>query len=274
MPGKLNRRPVPPSATFIAVAGPDDVSSPVAGSALTPRADSRIQLVITSRDDGCTRLGRSLTRYGRYSALLRQEGVFVGHGVPHFWCHADGAKGPDQLRSSRVARGVPPSARSFDASVQLARRTRGSVKAPAALVKALQASAYTVVRRTREIGIRIALGATSGQILALILRRGMALILPGVGTGIIGSLALRKVIYPTLTTIIVASSNGSRVPRILGEHGLDARERDRRRRRRRRAGSPAAPRRTSPPLRSRPRRSRRCRRRASRRRASWTRASA
>jgi putative ABC transport system permease protein len=54
-------------------------------------------------------------------------------------------------------------------------------------------SAYAVVRRTREIGIRMTVGATSGQILALILRQGMVLILTGVGIGVSGSLALTRV---------------------------------------------------------------------------------
>jgi predicted permease len=53
--------------------------------------------------------------------------------------------------------------------------------------------AYAVVRRTREIGIRLAVGATPGQILALILRYGLMLILPGIAIGIAGSLALAKV---------------------------------------------------------------------------------
>ena len=55
-------------------------------------------------------------------------------------------------------------------------------------------SAYAVVRRTREIGIRLAVGATPGQIVALVLRHGMVLILIGVGIGVAGSLALTKVI--------------------------------------------------------------------------------
>jgi putative ABC transport system permease protein len=53
--------------------------------------------------------------------------------------------------------------------------------------------AYAVVRRTREIGIRLAVGARPGQILALILRYGLMLILPGIAIGIAGSLALAKV---------------------------------------------------------------------------------
>jgi putative ABC transport system permease protein len=55
-------------------------------------------------------------------------------------------------------------------------------------------SAYAVVRRTQEVGIRLALGATSGQILVLVLRRGMLLILLGGGMGVAGTLALRKII--------------------------------------------------------------------------------
>ena len=55
-------------------------------------------------------------------------------------------------------------------------------------------SAYAVVRRRREIGIRLAIGATPGQIVALILRHGMVLILIGVGIGVAGSLALTKTI--------------------------------------------------------------------------------
>ena len=47
-------------------------------------------------------------------------------------------------------------------------------------------SAYAVARRTREIGIRLAVGASSGQILTLIVRHGMGLILLGVGLGVAG----------------------------------------------------------------------------------------
>jgi hypothetical protein len=55
-------------------------------------------------------------------------------------------------------------------------------------------SAYAVVRRTQEIGIRLALGATSRQILVLILRLGMALTVIGVAIGMAASLGLTKVI--------------------------------------------------------------------------------
>jgi putative ABC transport system permease protein len=51
---------------------------------------------------------------------------------------------------------------------------------------------YAVVRRTQEMGIRVALGATVGQIVALALRNGMMLTLVGVGAGVAGSLVLTK----------------------------------------------------------------------------------
>jgi predicted permease len=55
-------------------------------------------------------------------------------------------------------------------------------------------SAYAVVRRTQELGIRLALGATSRQILVMVVRQGMLLNLVGVVIGVAGSLALTKVI--------------------------------------------------------------------------------
>jgi hypothetical protein len=55
-------------------------------------------------------------------------------------------------------------------------------------------SAYAVVRRTREIGIRLAVGATPGQLLTHLVRHGMILILIGAGAAVGGSLALTAVI--------------------------------------------------------------------------------
>lgn len=50
--------------------------------------------------------------------------------------------------------------------------------------------AYSVSQRTREIAIRIALGANRGDILKLIIRQGMTLTLSGVALGLMGAYGL------------------------------------------------------------------------------------
>jgi putative ABC transport system permease protein len=51
-----------------------------------------------------------------------------------------------------------------------------------------------VSRRTREIGIRMALGANSGDTLQMILREGLVVTLIGAGTGLLLSVALGRVL--------------------------------------------------------------------------------
>jgi ABC-type antimicrobial peptide transport system permease subunit len=54
--------------------------------------------------------------------------------------------------------------------------------------------AYTVSQRTREIGLRMALGAPRQQVLRLIMREGMTVGAIGIGVGVAGALALSRVL--------------------------------------------------------------------------------
>jgi len=57
---------------------------------------------------------------------------------------------------------------------------------------------YSVAQRTRELGIRIALGAQRSDVLRLILRQGMAVVAAGVIFGVAASLGLTRLIASLL----------------------------------------------------------------------------
>ena len=54
--------------------------------------------------------------------------------------------------------------------------------------------AYAVAQRTREIGVRMAMGAQSADVLWMVLGRGLALTAAGIVTGLIFSAALMRLL--------------------------------------------------------------------------------
>jgi len=84
-----------------------------------------------------------------------------------------------------------------------------------ALVGIYGVVAFSVAQRTHEIGVRLALGASPGQILRLVLGEGMKLCVAGIVTGLGIVLAFQKVIlsvlfgvkvFDTLTLVIASSA--------------------------------------------------------------------
>ena len=58
--------------------------------------------------------------------------------------------------------------------------------------------AYSVARRTREFGVRMALGAEVADVLRLVLRQGLVIVAVGVAVGILGSFALTRIMATLL----------------------------------------------------------------------------
>jgi putative ABC transport system permease protein len=61
--------------------------------------------------------------------------------------------------------------------------------------------ALSVSQRTNEIGIRMALGATSGRVMAMVMRQGMTMVIAGLGLGVVGALALTRLMTSLLFSV-------------------------------------------------------------------------
>ena len=74
----------------------------------------------------------------------------------------------------------------------------GSMALALGLVGIYGVLAYVVAQRAREIGIRMALGAKSGQVRTMFLRQGLALSAAGLGVGVVAALALTRLMSSLL----------------------------------------------------------------------------
>jgi len=61
---------------------------------------------------------------------------------------------------------------------------------------------YTVAQQTRELGIRLALGAETRSVLRLVLGKGLVLAGLGVGLGVAGAFALGKLLTSQLVQVM------------------------------------------------------------------------
>ena len=66
--------------------------------------------------------------------------------------------------------------------------------------------AYAVTQRTREIAIRLALGATGGEVVTMVLRGGLRLVGAGVVIGAVAALALSRTLASLLFGVSAADA--------------------------------------------------------------------
>ncbi len=81
----------------------------------------------------------------------------------------------------------------------------------------------SVARRTQEMGVRIALGASRRDILALVMRQGMVPLMIGLATGLLGSMAVHRILESVLVQVptndvatLLVSAGALTIASILG----------------------------------------------------------
>jgi putative ABC transport system permease protein len=121
----------------------------------------------------------------------RHAGIALAEALPHAMRAVD----PLQPFSRIVPMGML-----IDRSLTAQRFHMRLMGASAFLAVALAAAglfgviSFTVAQRTHEMGVRLALGATAGQLIGTIVRQGMVLATIGVAIGVAGALALARML--------------------------------------------------------------------------------
>ena len=83
---------------------------------------------------------------------------------------------------------------------------------------------YTVNQRTHELGLRAALGASSWNLLQLVVQHGLGLTALGLGIGVAGSLALTHLLKSLLFEVSPSRSDFSDVSRRPARAGRGGRQ--------------------------------------------------
>jgi putative ABC transport system permease protein len=139
------------------------------------------------------------------------DGTLMAHSEGILLVRLEGAAAPARLR--QLATSVQP-AGSRSTVVNVRDAIDGSMAEPRFLMRILVAFAavgvalaaiglfgvisYTVGRRTREIGVRMTLGATRGSIARLVVGDGIRLAIMGIGIGLAGASAATRLLEHSL----------------------------------------------------------------------------